>query len=323
MKAAAPAATAADSISIAGIAAIAGLALWAVAVAFLAVWRVRAHVAARRIARSGSPARPELIALVAAVARRLGLRRAPDVRISDESAVPWVVGLRRPILVVPAALADGPINDLSAVVGHELAHLRRRDAWLRLVQVVAGTLFFFWPVVRWASRRVDDARELACDAWAIARGPLAAPEYARVLVRTARLAAAPAPAAALGLAAHPHFLARRVEALLAGHGRRPPRAGVGVGGVALLAVWVVVSLGGAARADTRTAPKLGKRSADCMFTPELAAEILATHPEADLDGDGNLTRNEACDFQLEWALLSTELPAAMVCGEVEDRCTQE
>jgi hypothetical protein len=116
-----------------------------------------------------------------------------------------------------------------------------------------------------------------------------------VLVRLVRRAhEAATPTAALALAAHPHLLGKRVDALLAGRGRL--RAGLGAPGIVLLAGWGVVALGGASSAEARAA----SAPVSCNFTPQLAAEILSAHPEADLDGDGELTRAEACDFQLEW-----------------------
>jgi beta-lactamase regulating signal transducer with metallopeptidase domain len=286
------AATVAPSISLAGAAALAAAALWLGIVVVLLARRVREQRALRRAAAAAGPANAEVTALVAAVARRIGLRRSPEVRIEVAGAVPWVIGVGRPVLVLPASVVDRA--ELAAVIGHELAHLRRRDAWLRIVQVVAAALFFFFPVVRWVNRRIDAARELACDAWAIERGPLAPQEYARVLVRLVRRAHESAtPAAALALAAHPHLLGKRVDALIAG-GR--VRAGVGAPGLMLLAGWGLVALGGASSAEARAAAA----PVGCNFTPQLAAEILSAHPEADLDGDGELTRAEACDFQLEW-----------------------
>jgi beta-lactamase regulating signal transducer with metallopeptidase domain len=289
------AAAVAPSISLLGAVALAAATLWLGIVAFLLARRVREQRALRRAAAAAAPASPEVTALVAAVARRIGLGRAPEVRVEHDGAVPWVIGVGRPVLVLPASVVDRA--ELAAVIGHELAHLRRRDAWLRIVQVVAGALFFFFPVVRWVNRRIDAARELACDAWAIERGPLAPAEYARVLVRLVRRAhegAAATPAAALALAAHPHLLGKRVDALLAGRGRL--RAGVGAPGIVLLAGWGLVALGGASSAEARAAAA----PPSCNFTPQLAAEILSAHPEADRDGDGELTRREACDFQLEW-----------------------
>jgi beta-lactamase regulating signal transducer with metallopeptidase domain len=290
---AAPAAAPAGTPVLEGVAGVA-LVAWLGVAAVLIVRRLHAQRALRRRAGRFRRGDAETTAVVAAVARRIGLGRAPEVRIDDAGAVPWVIGLRRPVLVLPPGLAA---DELAAVIGHELAHLRRRDAWLRVVQVVAGSVFFFWPVVRWVNRRADAARELACDAWALSHGPLGPHAYARVLVRLVRRARA-APAPALALAAHPHLLGRRVDALL--DGGRPIRAGVGVPGLAVLAGWTVLALGGASRAEAPAA----RSPSDCAFTPAIAASILAAYPHADADGDGTLTRAEACDFQLELLTLA-------------------
>jgi hypothetical protein len=179
-----------------------------------------------------------------------------------------------------------------------MAHLRRRDAWLRLVQLAVGTLLFFWPVVRLVNRRVDAAREMACDEWAVARGPLGGAAYARVLVAVARraheLGLEPcAPAGALGMLGGAPELARRVDALLEGHGRgrdpRLPRVGA-----AALAGWTLLSLGGAAGASASP----GQSGGECRFDPSIAEEMLASFPEADADGNGVLSRDEACAYQL-------------------------
>ncbi|MCA9680035.1 MAG: hypothetical protein KC464_33700, partial [Myxococcales bacterium] len=54
-----------------------------------------------------------------------------------------------------------------------------------------------------------------------------------------------------------------------------------------------VALGGAASGTPGKAPP-----PPCVFSPQLASEMLAVYPEADTDGDGRLTRHEACDFEL-------------------------
>ena len=60
-----------------------------------------------------------------------------------------------------------------------------------------------------------------------------------------------------------------------------------------IAAWTLVALGGA-----RTASARADHPA-CNFTPQLAAHLYLSHPEADLDGDGSLSRDEACGLQAE------------------------
>jgi hypothetical protein len=241
----------------------------------------RAVFALRRVVRAArrAPLAPaHACALLAAFTRR-----PPRLVIGDAAVGPHVVGVVRPIIVIPPALLDDR-TVLCAALLHELAHVRRRDALARIVQLVAGAVFFFWPIVRLVSRRLDLSREAACDAWALEASEVPRPAYARLLVRMAQLRAAPAAslAASLGLDA-------RVAAVLG----PPARARLGVAHWLALAAWVAVALGGA-----RTAQARGEH-ASCKYTPELAEALRQAHPEADRDGDGVLSRDEACVFQAE------------------------
>src|SRR5262249_41011230 len=158
----------------------------------------------------------------------------------------------------------------------ELAHVRRRDALGRVVQVVARALLFFWPIVRLVERRLELARESACDAWALEAGQPGRPAYPRILVRMAELHVHQT---ALALAA-PGALDERVAAV------RGPTASARIGRSqrALLAAWIVVGLGGARTARADGAPPA------CHYTPQLAQALFLSYPEADLDGDGQLSR---------------------------------
>ena len=214
---------------------------------------------------------------------------APVVRVEQGVRVvigsaevgPHVVGILRPIIVLPPALLDDT-SLLSAALAHELAHVRRRDGLGRLLQTLARSLLFWFPLVRFAHRRLDVAREAACDAHALAAANVSRPAYARLLVRMANLQHA----AAAELAS-PHSLDARVAAVLG----PPARAGLTAIHKLALAGWVVLALGGARSAEAR-----GDKTV-CKYTPLLAATLYASHPEADLDGDGTLSRDEACELQ--------------------------
>jgi beta-lactamase regulating signal transducer with metallopeptidase domain len=240
-----------------------------------------AHVHARRAARSAPQAPEAARAVLAALARRIRVR-TPRLVVAEGTG-PHVVGALRPIIVVPSALVDDP-QLLRGALLHELAHVRRRDALVGVVQLAARAAFWWWPVVHYASRRLELAREQACDAWALETGDISRPAYARLLLRMAQLRTV----AGHALAA-PHALDRRVSAVLGPAAR--PRLGLAHRG--LLAAFAVVALGGA-----RTAAARGHGEV-CVYTPELAVSLLVAHPSADADGDGYLSREEACDFQAE------------------------
>jgi len=101
------------------------------------------------------------------LAVRLGLRNVVPLRLSHDTATPLAVGWWRPMVLLPAALAlRMPAPLLEALIAHELAHIRRHDYLVNLLQGVAETLLFYHPVVWWLSRRIRNERELIADALA-------------------------------------------------------------------------------------------------------------------------------------------------------------
>jgi len=257
-------------------------ALWLGGAAVVVLRAVRAHRTAARAAAAAPDAPARAREQLVAAAARLGVR-SPRLVIGEAGVGPHVIGLVRATIVVPAALLDAPAL-LDAALLHELAHVRRRDALARVVQVAASALLWWWPVVRFASRRLDAAREAACDAWALEAGNLPRPTYARLLVEMAGLGRDTGVGAAL---ATPHALDARIAAVLGA----PTRARLGLAHKLAIVAWAAVALGGARRVDA-AAPA-------CRYSPELAEALYHAHPEADLDGDGTLSRDEACELQAE------------------------
>ena len=272
---------------------------------------VRARVLRRHVG-SLPAAPPALAGRVAEAAHRLGLRRPPRTRIDAAGISPYLAGALRPVLVLPAALEpDSPA--CAAALIHELAHIRRRDPAVRLLESAARCLLWPWPPVAWVCRQLDRAREKACDQWALQHGPLGPRAYAGYLVELAQAQArahrrpgAGEAAAALALIRSPSQLSVRVEAILAG--RRPPTLGLVL--VSSLAPWAVLCLTGPAAASSATPA----HAPVCQIDPALMAEILASHPDADQDGDGVLSEREACAHQLRMRrrLLDEVVDANMV-----------
>ena len=189
------------------------LLLWAAGAAAALLRGLRADRAERRrlldpAAAVEAPA--AALRALARAARRAGLRRAPTLVVSSAADGACVVGLLRPVVVLPAGEAD-----LDAVLLHECAHLRRGDPWARAAVRLLAAAFWFHPLVLFAARRVEALREACCDA-TVARilGP-GTPAYRDALVRAAeRLVGRPRrAAAALGVLGRGDGLADRLLAL--------------------------------------------------------------------------------------------------------------
>lgn len=150
-----------------------------------------------RLIRKGGDAGPVLSALVDDVAGDLNVA-APRTTESAEAAEPFLAGLGRPRLILPAGLADAPRPVARALIAHELGHLKRGDhraLWMEEALLAALAVN---PLMRILRDRRAAAREEACDALALAG---AAPEirraYAQTLIEALRRRAAPQDAGAL------------------------------------------------------------------------------------------------------------------------------
>ena len=103
------------------------------------------------------------------LAYRLGLPAAAHVVESALVDVPTVVGWLRPAILLPiAALASLSPAQVEAILAHELAHIRRHDYAVNVLQTIAETLLFYHPAVWWISKRIRAEREHCCDDIAVA-----------------------------------------------------------------------------------------------------------------------------------------------------------
>jgi beta-lactamase regulating signal transducer with metallopeptidase domain/Tol biopolymer transport system component len=98
------------------------------------------------------------------------LRVSQPVRLVESVLVevPTVIGCLRPIILLPASSITGlSVEQLEALIAHELAHIRRHDYFVNLLQAGVETLLFYHPAVWWVSHRIRLEREACCDEVAI------------------------------------------------------------------------------------------------------------------------------------------------------------
>ena len=134
--------------------ALALLAVWVAGLIVMAVIRLRMWQRIRAAVRASSPWDVPDLPMPVGVA----VRSTPGVM------EPGVVGLWRPVLLVPSGIEDDLTpRQLAAVLTHELWHVRRRDNVTAAVHMVAEAVFWFYPLVWWIGSRLVDERERACD----------------------------------------------------------------------------------------------------------------------------------------------------------------
>jgi len=106
---------------------------------------------------------------LAELQRRLRMSRPVLLFESALIQVPVVIGWLRPMILVPASSLSGLTpQQLELILAHELAHIRRHDHWVNLLQVLIETLLFYHPAVWWISQDIRAERELCCDDLAVA-----------------------------------------------------------------------------------------------------------------------------------------------------------
>ena len=186
---------------------------WLAGVVILSMRLASGWLVTRRLSTVGT--RPVPQACRDALARlvvRLGVSRPVRVLESAMVQVPAVIGWLRPVVLLPASALTGltPLQ-LDALLAHELAHVRRYDYLVNLLQSAIETLLFYHPAVWWVSRRVRDEREHCCDDLAVAAcGD--AHFYATALLGMERLRS---PLPTLSMAAAGGSLVERVRRLMA------------------------------------------------------------------------------------------------------------
>ena len=121
------------------------------------------------------------------LARRSGVSRVPRVKLIAAKVSPMLLGIgpwKR--IVCPQSLwNDLDDNARSAFLSHELGHFHRKDHWVRCIELIAGSLFWWLPLVHLARRQIERMEETCCDLWAsrcLALGPRTYAESLLVVV---------------------------------------------------------------------------------------------------------------------------------------------
>jgi beta-lactamase regulating signal transducer with metallopeptidase domain len=143
--------------------------LWGIGVLALSLRLLGGWLLTRSLTRHAiSAVSPAIIAAAEAIGERLRLRRAVAIVESGGVAVPTLVGWIKPVVLLPAAALSGlSPEQLQAILAHELAHVRRHDYLVNLLQSMVETLLFYHPATWWVSAQVRAEREHCCDDLAV------------------------------------------------------------------------------------------------------------------------------------------------------------
>jgi bla regulator protein BlaR1 len=102
------------------------------------------------------------------IATLLNVRSTVHLFESVRVSTPIVIGFIKPVVLLPAGLATGlTTKQIEAILAHELAHIKRYDYLINLLQSLVEIVYFFHPALWWVSSKVRTEREHCCDDIAI------------------------------------------------------------------------------------------------------------------------------------------------------------
>jgi bla regulator protein blaR1 len=251
--------------------------IWAAGVLLFSLRAAGGFLVIERMRRKkSSPLSAALMARCMALQKRLGLERVIRYCECTRLEAPAVIGWMRPVVLVPvAALAGLSPEQLDAVIAHELAHIKRLDAFVNVFQMVAETLLFYHPAVWWLSKRIRVERENCCDdvAISISGNPV---EYARALTLMEEWRTAPV--LALALTRSP--LAERIMRML---GTKTWRSGMRSAGLVLSIVCLALAfVAGNSLLGIVHPMSAAQSSAPAPATPQ---STITSHPKPSPQGN--------------------------------------
>ena len=150
----------------------------------------RFHILMQQACRRGEPA---LQALTRETAERFDLSKAPQIYTAPAQISPlvWWLGGRVKIIIPEALLETIASHELRLIIAHEMAHIKRRDHWVRWIEWLACAVFWWNPLVWWAGHNLRTNEEICCDALVLSRLRTNPRHYAGALLKVIEYLAEP------------------------------------------------------------------------------------------------------------------------------------
>ncbi|QDU51276.1 M56 family metallopeptidase [Gimesia panareensis] len=139
----------------------------------------------QKLLKHVQPASAELQQRACKLGERIGLKSIPQVELIPGAISPllWAFCSRARIILPESLLRELNEDEIETLLLHELAHYRRGDHWVRMLELVTTGLYWWYPIVWWVRREIRLAEEACCDAWVIQTEPDKRRAYAEVLVK--------------------------------------------------------------------------------------------------------------------------------------------
>ena len=242
--------------------------LWLVGVTILSIRLVVSWTRIKKLALNASPATDTWQRTLNRLAGALALRRGVAILESAAVEVPTVIGWLKPLILLPMSTISAlKPEEIEMLLAHELAHIRRHDFFVNLLQTAVETLMFYHPAAWWISHRIRVEREHCCDDMAIETCGSAL-RYARALTHLEELRAHQTE---LALAANGGSLLTRIRRLVTSNDDSASDTSRWGAAAAVLAVVIAVLA-------IPSMPALAKRNADPQLPSNPPKKTVAAKP---------------------------------------------
>jgi beta-lactamase regulating signal transducer with metallopeptidase domain len=155
---------------------------------------------------------------------RWKIRRRIRLLVSSQASSPLTLGFFRPVILIPVSLLPGlSPAQWEAILLHELAHIRRADYLIRMIQSLVEIVFFYHPLVWMVSREITREREACCDDQAVAATGDAF-GYALALTRLQRMCNHSKTELTMSVHSHPGPFTARIQRIIRPHAPHPSAA---------------------------------------------------------------------------------------------------
>lgn len=246
------------------------------------------------------------------IAAQLGVARPVRLLISSILDVPVVIGWLRPLVLMPAAAVTGMAPEhIEALLAHEIAHIRRHDYLVNVLQRIVEAVLFYHPAVWWVSGQIRRERELCCDDLAVAASGDAL-VYAHAL---ADLELSRPAHAHMAVSANGGSLLTRIRRLVE-QSQPPSRTALEPVAASAVAL-IVLSVAGVAiaRAAQTSAGRAGVVERNTVWVDT----VRRGHKLLTVRGRGVLATNATADLRLPLSMLKEVMPGQTVSIKFTNR----
>lgn len=145
------------------------------------------YIYIKNIVRTAIPASDKLTNVLKRVNKTYRIHRNIILKESTRISTPMVIGYLKPVILFPVGLVTHlSVSEVEAILAHELAHIKRHDYILNILQIIVESLFYFNPAIWYISSRVRSEREHCCDDMAV-KVTNSSKVYARTLIKLQEL----------------------------------------------------------------------------------------------------------------------------------------